>query len=109
MSYAIGADSALKGTESSEAQAVTSHSTTDHRDKDKASKATTHHGNAHDNRSLRWKEEDQTTGWGVTPKEYKGTKMKESGEKTSHYQGETSTPLGKGVQGVPNQDLHMPQ
>ena len=67
MRYATGANSALKGMKFSEAQAVTSHSTMDHRDEDKASKAMTHHGNAQDNRSPRWKEEDQRTGWGGNP------------------------------------------
>ena len=46
MSYATGADGTLKGMESSEARAITSQSTTDYEDKDKASKATTQHGNA---------------------------------------------------------------
>ena len=64
MGYATGADGTLKGMESSEARAITSQSTDDHKDNDKASKATTQHGNAQDNQSPRWKEEDRTTRWG---------------------------------------------
>ena len=47
MSYATGADNALEGMKSSEVRAVTSQPTTNHEDKDKASKATNHHGNAY--------------------------------------------------------------
>ena len=64
MSYEADVDSVLKGTESNEARAGTSLSHTDHEDNDKAIRATTHHVKAQDNRSLRWRERDQTIGGG---------------------------------------------
>ena len=62
MSYAAVASGSLKGTESNEARAVTSLSPTDQEDNDKASRATMHQREAQDNRSPRWREEDQAAG-----------------------------------------------
>ena len=103
MNYATDADGDWKGMDSNEAQVVTFLSPTDHKNKNKASTATTHHGNAHDNRSPRWKEGDRTEG-GVTLEEYKGTKMKESREEMVHHQGKTITPLGRGAKRVPTKN-----
>ena len=107
MSYAIDANGALKCTESNAARAVTSLSHMDHKDNDKARRATIHQGDAQDNKSPRWREEYQATGGG-TSGEYIGIKMKEGGEERVHNRGTDNTPLGRGVHRVPNQASQIP-
>ena len=108
MSYTTDVDGVLTGTEYSEARSFTSHSTVDEDDQNKASRTIKQQWESQDNISTGYREGDRAA-WGLEhPEECKVTQKKGEGKGMVHHWGTCNTPLERGMQGVPNQELHMP-